>query len=64
MNVEKLSEKVVELGKQELILLRHCTGEVYAFGRKFLEDTMTENEYDSFQQELRNHFDKLNIDIW
>ncbi len=64
MNINNSSEKVIELDKQELILLRHCTGEVYAFGRKFLEGTITDNEYDSLQQELKNNMDKLNIDIW
>ncbi len=64
MKTSNSSDKVIELNKQELILLRHCLGQVTVFGSGFLEGMLTKEDFYFLRDELQENLDKLNIDIW
>ncbi len=64
MKTNNLSDKVIEINQQELILMRHCLGQVAVFGSSFLKETLTEDDFYFLRNELQENLDKLNIDIW
>ena len=60
-----IKEVILSLSKSELILMRHCMGNIYAFKTDYMNDlTISEKSYGELMDGLNDYLTQLKIDIW